>query len=402
MQHKTNKLSADQVFIDGALQANIVVVLSELGEVLSVDPLADHNPDEVDIRNGILVPGFVNTHCHLELSHMKGRVDTGTGLIPFIQSVVQFRDIDQSVIDEAIQAADKEMSDNGIVAVGDISNKIDTIEVKKASDIQYMNFIEAFDFLDDDKCDDYFQPYLDVYQGYKAAGLTCSMVPHAPYSVSKTLFEKINQVNRGHQLSVSIHNQETTHENQFFQTKEGDLLSFYAGFQLPIDQFSPTGTNSTHYAFQHMDKTQKTLLVHNTVMSLEDIRFANDWASELYFATCANANLYIENKLPYYKDFLDAEAVMTIGTDSLTSNWQLSILDEMKTIQRFQSYVTTEHLLSWATLNGAKVLGMENKLGSFEVGKTPGVNLLSSPASDKFSLTDATVHPIVNAKGKWF
>jgi cytosine/adenosine deaminase-related metal-dependent hydrolase len=403
MQHKIMKLSADQVFVDGSLLADTVLILDENGEVLSIDKSTDHNADEIDIRSGVLVPGFINTHCHLELSHMKGRVNTGTGLIPFIQSVVQFRDIEQTVIDEAISAADKEMSDNGIVAVGDISNKTDTIHVKQTSDIRYMNFIEAFDFLDDNKCTDYFEPYLSVFEAYKEAGLMCSMVPHAPYSVSKTLFEKINVVNEGSRFPVSIHNQETTHENQFFQTKEGDLLKFYAGFQLPIDQFEPIGETSTHYAFQFMDKLKKTLLVHNTVMSKQDIQFANTWNDEVYFATCANANLYIENKLPNYKDFVDAEAIMTIGTDSLTSNWQLSIIEEMKTIQRFQSYITIEQLLNWATVNGAKALGMDDHLGSFEVGKKPGVNLLSSATSaENFSLQDATVVPIVNAKGKWF
>ena len=74
---------------------------------------------------------------------------------------------------------------------------------------------------------------------------------------------------------------------------------------------------------------------------------------------------------------MDTNARMTIGTDSLTSNWQLSIIEEMKTIQRFQSYVPLDILLKWATLNGAEALGFEDRLGSLEVGKTPGLALLS-------------------------
>ncbi|MBK7224781.1 MAG: hypothetical protein IPH96_04915 [Saprospiraceae bacterium] len=76
------------------------------------------------------------------MSHMKGKVDTGTGLIPFLKSVVSFRNVDQNIIDEAIIKADQEMFLNGIVAVGDISNKTDTIAVKSKSKIQYYNFIE--------------------------------------------------------------------------------------------------------------------------------------------------------------------------------------------------------------------------------------------------------------------
>jgi cytosine/adenosine deaminase-related metal-dependent hydrolase len=87
--------------------------------------------------------------------------------------------------------------------------------------------------------------------------------------------------------------------------------------------------------------------------------------------------LYIENRLPNYQYFLDTGAKMTIGTDSLTSNWQLSILEEMKTIARFQSYVPFQTLLRWATINGAEALGFDDQLGSIEVGKKPGLLLLN-------------------------
>ena len=401
MQEKIHKLSASHIFMDGKFKSDTVVVINEAGKILSIDPIAEHNTAEVDFKKGALIPGLINTHCHLELSHMKAKVDTGTGLIPFIQSVVQFRDIDQAVIDDAIRLADKEMADNGIVAVGDISNKSDTINVKSSSDIHYMGLIEAFDLLDDQRCDDYFDPYYSAYQEYQRAGLKCSMVPHAPYSVSKTLFEKINHVNKESSFPVSIHNQETLHENQFFVDKTGDLLKFYGGFQLPIDHFSPTGETSTFYAMRHMDASRKTLFVHNTIMSKDDILATMKWSPHVFFATCANANLYIENKLPYYKDFIDANATMTIGTDSLTSNWQLSILDEMQTIQQYQSYIKTEELISWATINGAKALSMDESLGSFEVGKSPGVNLLQGFEDEDYSdLRNASIIPVMNAVGK--
>ena len=87
--------------------------------------------------------------------------------------------------------------------------------------------------------------------------------------------------------------------------------------------------------------------------------------------------MYIENRLPNYQLFIDAEAKMTIGTDSLTSNWQLSVLDEMKTIAKYQSYIPFETLIRWATLNGAEALGFEKDFGSLEIGKTPGLNLLN-------------------------
>lgn len=122
-----------------------------------------------------------------------------------------------------------------------------------------------------------------------------------------------------------------------------------------------------------MDHRRKTLLVHNTMSTPQDIIALKEWNPSLYWVTCPNANLYIENRLPFYKYFIDQEVPVCIGTDSLASNWQLSVLEELKTIQRYQSYIPWAHLLQWSTINGAKALGFEETLGSFEIGKTPGI-----------------------------
>jgi cytosine/adenosine deaminase-related metal-dependent hydrolase len=202
-------------------------------------------------------------------------------------------------------------------------------------------------------------------------------VPHAPYTVSPTLFEKINALNPDTNTTVSIHNQETEHENQFFLSKEGGFVDFYNAFGFSVEQLKPTGQPSIYYAMQHMNPACRTLFVHNTTTTAEDIQAAQAWSDKVYWATCANANLYIENRLPNYKAFMDNGARMTIGTDSLTSNWQLSVLEEMKVIAKYQSYVPFGTLLQWATLNGAEALGYEAELGSIEPGKAPGLNLLS-------------------------
>jgi imidazolonepropionase-like amidohydrolase len=68
---------------------------------------------------------------------------------------------------------------------------------------------------------------------------------------------------------------------------------------------------------------------------------------------------------------------IVLGTDSLASNWSLSILDEMKTIEKKFPQITLEEMLQWATSNGAKALGIDVQLGSFEKGKKPGVVLIS-------------------------
>jgi cytosine/adenosine deaminase-related metal-dependent hydrolase len=367
------KLTATSIFTPNRqFEKDKVLILDNGGMVLDIVDKSAINPQEVQVLEGILSPGFINTHCHLELSHMKGKVHTGTGLLPFIESVVKTRGASEEAIQTAIETADKEMYETGIVAVGDISNQNDTFRIKAQSNINYYTFIECFDFMVEANAQATYQQYKAVYDQLETgSGNKKSFVPHAPYSVSDTLYRLIKTANEAH-ATISIHNQETPPESELFATKTGGFVDFYKSFDIHLDHFQPTGKSSILSALPHLNPTNKNLFVHNTLTSKEDILAAQQVLGNVYWATCANANLYIENRLPNYQYFIDTNAKLTIGTDSLTSNWQLNILEEMKTIQRYQSYVTLEQLFTWATINGAEALGY-SELGSFEKGKSPGV-----------------------------
>ncbi len=392
-----HKISADWVFpVSSEPLEQAVVITDDTGKILAIEPRERHAPASLEIHRGILVPGFVNTHCHLELSHLKGKVDTGTGLIPFITSVVTKRNASAELIAEAIEKAEQEMLQGGIVALGDISNAPDTFATKAKGRMRYHTFLELFDFLQDAGAEKTFSEGLAVFNQLElAAGSTRSMVPHAPYSVSKTLFQKINAHNPDADITVSIHNQETPPEQSLFMEKNGAFLGFYGKFGISLDQFEATGAPSIYYALSHMNPANRNIFVHNTLSTRADIEAAQAWSSQVFWATCPNANLYIENRLPDYSAFLDTQARVTIGTDSLTSNWQLSILEEMKTIARYQSYVPFATLLRWATLNGAQALGFDDTLGSLEAGKTPGVVLIQGVSPDWNLRSDASARRII-------
>lgn len=373
------KITADQIFtVTGPVLKDAVLVIEEAsGEILAIDQITNHDPASLEYHQGAIVPGFINTHCHLELSHMKGKLETGTGLLSFIKNVVQLRDFPLEEILDAINRANAEMVEEGIVAVGDISNTSHTTATKEKSPIRYYTFVEMFDFLQDDQAETHFQHYKEVYlQHSQANGNKKSAVPHAPYSVSPSLFKLINQLNQS-PGTISIHNQETDPENQLFLSKNGHFIDWYRHFGIDLDPFEHPGKTSIYYALQHLDPRHRTLFVHNTLTQAEEIAAAQTWNDQVFWATCPNANLYIENKLPNYQHFLQTNAKVTIGTDSLTSNWNLSVLDEMKTIARYQSGIPFETLLEWACINGAAALGFEKELGSIETGKKPGLNLLN-------------------------
>ena len=378
------KLQADLVYpVSGPAIPNGIVVIDDEGLILDIGPASKFTNENIERFSGALCPGFINTHCHLELSHMKGKIDTGTGLIKFIGSVVANRAASEAEIQGAIVKAENEMFQNGIVAVGDICNTRDTFKVKSQSKIRFYSFIEMFDLLMEDKAESYFNDYYKVYEDLLIDNEhKKSVVPHAPYSVSIPLFRKIRDINKETDLTISIHNQETKAEDELFLTKTGELIDFYSRIGNDLSGFKHTEKTSISYAIEYLNPMHRTLFVHNTLTRKKDIQQAHSWSDKVYWATCPNANLYIENRLPYYQNFMDEGAKMTIGTDSLTSNWQLNIIEEIITIKKYQSYIPLEELIKWATLNGAKALGFDKDLGSLETGKKPGINLIQLKEGD--------------------
>jgi len=350
-----------------------VLILNDSNQIEKIAHRSELGSVDIQYHQGILMPGFINTHCHLELSHMKGLCKTGTKLIPFITDVVKFRDFELEHIKEKIREEDENMYKNGIQAVGDICNKTDTAEQKSKSKIHYYSFVEMFDFLQGQNLRATVENYRTVLAGQDDTnGNKKSFVPHAPYSVSPELFEFINKANPSN-ATISMHNQETLDEQLLFQDGTGGFKDFYKGFGVDINDFKPNGKSSIHYALQHLQAKRKNIFVHNTLTDKDDVVAANAWSDNIYWSSCPNANLYIENRLPDYKVFLDTEAKVCLGTDSIMSNWTLSIWEEIKTIKKFQSYVPLSQLLRWGTINGAEALGYQKSLGSFEKGKSPGV-----------------------------
>lgn len=398
------KISADTIFpVTDAPIANGVVVIDEHGKIAKISTRDQFDAAELEIYNGAIVPGFINAHCHLELSHLKGIAQTGTGLIDFISQVIKNRNHSQDIIQDAIQREEKNMLDSGIVAVGDISNTTDTFKQKEEENLYYYTFVEYFDLFQEANTHNIIQQYDAVFDALTETPQNKkSKVPHAPYSVSRKLFNILAhhcQRREAHSekedfaaiKTISIHNQETSPENELFFNKSGDFMSFYKNIGLGTDDIPALGKPSIYYALEYLKKENRNLFVHNTLTTAEDISAAHQClgSEQVFWATCPNANLYIENNLPCYKRFLDTGAQVCIGTDSLTSNWQLNILEEMKTILKYQSYLDVETVLQWATINGAKALGFDNKLGSIEVGKTPGLVCIQN--MENGNLTDKSV-----------
>jgi cytosine/adenosine deaminase-related metal-dependent hydrolase len=385
-----------------------VLITTEEGTIKAIIPIKDAG-ENVQKMEGIILPGLVNTHCHLELSHMKGIIPEHTGLPDFILKIVNERHFPEEEIVAAIAQGEVEMLQEGIVAVGDISNNALTAAQKQKGNLAYHTFVEISGWKPA-IAEPRFANALQVLSQFRlieaaaslnplknsGKSLKSSFSPHAPYSVSSELWQMMMPHFEGN--TVTIHNQETPAENELFLKGTGDFVHMYHAMNIDQTHFSPTGQNSLPSYFPQLKNAKNILLVHNTTTNESDINFATQLAKQhsqdLYYTVCVNANLYIENKLPPIEILRSKNAAIVLGTDSLSSNHQLSILSELKTISNNFPSIPLEEMLNWATLNGAKALQMDNIFGSFGIGKKPGVIAIDQISNNQISPT-STVKRLV-------
>jgi cytosine/adenosine deaminase-related metal-dependent hydrolase len=384
---KPQSLFTGQAIIDGD---NRVVVTTKDGTIVDIISASEAGED-IQVLDGLLCPGFINAHCHLELSHLKDAIPTETGLSEFVKQIVPKRAAAQEVIEAAIEAAETEMYNNGIVAVGDICNTADTIAAKTKGKIAYYNFVEIYG-LDPLLATQKMNEGLLLQTQYEAANLRAVVIPHAPYSVPAALLQLLAKNYGSH--TVSIHNQETKAENDFFENKKGAFVDMYARVGVDLDFFTPTKTTSLQSVLRYLKDAAKTIWVHNSFTSESDIKAVQAANTDAYWCLCPNANQYIENTMPPVQLLRKQHANIVVGTDSYASNWSLNMLDELKRIQLHNSQIPLAEMLTWITSNGARALQMEGKLGSIEIGKKPGLVLIEN-CSYENDITNAVSRRII-------
>jgi aminodeoxyfutalosine deaminase len=369
-------LSANKIF-DGRqyLPEGSVLVVDSQNKLKEIVTTSSEIQEKIEQFNGIITPGFVNAHCHLELSHLKGKIQKHTGIPGFGKQIIMQRMsgfTKEQIYEKAVEA-DAQMWSNGIVAVGDISNADDSFKTKQNSKIKYHTFIEILGLnpVNEKMMFDLGFPFLKLLQ---SMGLAGSLAPHAPYSTSLQLIERIAKFDKENNLPLSIHNQETDEETKFFFGKQNEFKSLYDFLKMDISWFKATECSSLQSYIGALNN-QKTMLVHNTFSTKEDIETAA--SKNCFFCFCPNANLYIENKLPDYNLFKEHQNLLCIGTDSLASNDSLDLINEANVILKNKKAFSVETILQMMTFNNASALNLENEFGSLIPGKNTGLNLVN-------------------------
>jgi len=396
--------AADYVFpIEGEPIRGGFVECADDGTVIStgslqrVDISEDSRFENQDIvyRKGIIVPGFVNAHCHVELSHLEGLFRQGTGMDGFIRQINSLRlTVGKDEREAAMRRAFDSMYDSGVSAMGDISNCNESFLMKKeALDSGRMytrTYLEVFGTEPED-APKVMAHVLKLQGEARNLGLDAAPTPHSCYTMS----QELNRQSAAAGLEsgyISYHSQESDEEENMLRYGTGPLAEDYRSrgtTLLPV-----TGHGALQYFLDNLSKDVKipvegkVMLVHNVAIDRESIDYAKKMLLHPYFTVCPLSNIFIHRALPPLYLMRDNHLEICVGTDSLSSNTLLSMVAELKCIQDNFSDIPLAEMLGWACLNGAKAIGADDIYGSFTEGKRPGVVLIENVDVKSLKLTD--------------
>lgn len=360
-------LSASAIYRPQGWLRDHVLDLDTEGTIQAVRPRRAH--DQPQLYPGYLIPGWVNAHCHLELSALKGDIPEGTGMTGFIGRLFRARAgfSSEDLMDAATVALQK-VAEQGTVGLGDISNLPASIAAKQQVKTVFTHtFVEVLGLAEEQV-----HPRLEAAQNLAAsfaeAGLAHSLTPHAPYSVSSSLFRSLYQQAQG---PLSLHLLESVEEVELFATGKGPFERFYAELGLPYRPFA--AADAMAHATEALPREAQILFVHNVELSGPALRELHQRFSMAWFVLCPRANWYIHRRLPPVPAFASLTDRLCLGTDSLASNHSLDLAEEVSFLLTAFPQLSLHQVISWGTINGAHALGVSDQLGSFQVGTRPGV-----------------------------
>jgi aminodeoxyfutalosine deaminase len=317
---------------------------------------------EVERTHGVIFPGLVNAHLHLELSHLLGKVEKQLGFLAWLSAMMKLER--PGSISVSIDAACKQLQTYATVLVGEVTNGMETAPALASAGVSGVIFHELFG-LDEGQGTARFDAMVERQRREHSSALVYAPTPHAAHSVHPAVLAKFAALSG----PLSIHLAEYPEERAYLLGGTGPLaawLSARVSGALP----APPGLSSIAYAKGLGLLRPGSLVVHLTDATCTELEVVRD--SGAIAVLCPRSNVYIESRLPDVRSMLALGMRFALGTDSLASNDSLDVLEEACTLARAFPEVPASRWLEAATRDGASALGF-SQAGSFEPGKHPGV-----------------------------
>lgn len=386
------------------IQDGAVVIKS--GIIIDFGPrekiLANHSGHLYDHGLGAILPAMANTHLHLELSALRGKIRPKSHFVDWLRDVIQLRSIlDENEITESIKASIKELTDSGTLLMADVTNSGLPASILKNSSLKGMIFLELLGF-NRERGSQAFVDGKSLFESINASQLrnfSVALSPHAVYSVHRSLFQLIKEYNMAPHRISSVHLAESKEESEFLQGEESLFKEFLMERAVWEKGWDPPLKSPVSYLDELGFLDEKTICVHLTQVDDKDIKILA--SRKVRVSLCLRSNLKTGVGLPPVMKFLQEKLLVSLGTDSLASNDDLNIFGEMLALRRHFPLVPVGKIFEMATLNGAEVLDMGRDYGSIEKGKRAPLLFVDLPQRHEKSVLDSILEAGYQNKVSW-
>ena len=390
-----NRIAASWVYpLDGEPIRNGFVEYDEDGKIVATGQCAEGE----EVLEGALVPGFVNGHCHVELSHLHKKFVKGTGMAGFIDQINALRDwAGREKKQELVKEWMDLMWQRGVSAMADISNDDSSFDIKASHPMYTRTFLEVFGS-EHEMCEGVMKEVTELNALADSAGIDAAPTPHSCYTMSPQLLSASAAAGLAKGW-LSYHSQESQEEEDLLLTGTGAMYENRkrSGMSTP----PVTGSSSLKYFISRLEETctapfdGKILLVHNVCLKQDDIDAAKKAMKNVFWAICPLSNIFIHDALPPVPLMRANGLDIMVGTDSLSSNDDLDIVKELYCIHENFPEVPMNEILTWACLNGARFLAKDDVIGSLTPGKKPGIVLVRNIDAEGFVTKESCSERII-------
>ncbi|MGB9744558.1 MAG: amidohydrolase family protein [Desulfurella sp.] len=331
------------------LENNIVIDLLPLKVAKKLYPLSNF----IDYGEGVLFSGFVNAHTHLELSNIK--IEPYLGFVNWLKTMIESKKQDnENQLQNSIKIAVDTQIENGVCALADISNTLKTADylTKIPKPIIFFENYSLKKDIANEKIT-YIENNIDNIKQKKYVKIYVSA--HSIYSTHKNLLKYTllkNNPKIGNDL-FSLHFLESEYEN-LFANSCGDLYEMLQQKGLIEDKLHYT--SALEY-IKSLGDIKKGLFVHCVYIKPHEIDFLKSTGSSIVISP--RSNYYISKTLPNLELLKKSGINVAIGTDSLASNWDLSIINELKFLYKYYSTIDPAYFFELATLGGYNALNLK-------------------------------------------
>ena len=334
--------------------------------------------DVVELGHGVLLPGLVNAHCHLELTHLAGRVDATGGFVPWVERLVDARPRGTGAeVDAGIARGIEEAIASGTVALADVSNSLRSIRPLASSSLRAVVLYELLGWDPAAAARVLADAELRVGEAggrRPAPHVEVRLAAHAPHSVSPELMRAI--VEAGGPLA--IHLAESREETAFLAGGSGEWSAFLGRRGLGHVAFAGAARSPVAYLDSLGALRRGTLCAHCVQADAADCRLLASRGASVVLCPRSNRTLGV-GKAPV-EELLAAGVTCALGTDSLASSPSLDLLQEAAALHRDWPQVPAERIVRMATFDGARALGLDG-IGAIAVGQAAALAFAPGPAT---------------------